>query len=160
MDKRDWIVVILWVVFILSGITATIRFIIKSKKDDPNWKNHVIGTTMIVITLLFAITASAGNLLRHKVVDKQNIGIAYEKDCRYDEAYDVYLDIYNTMGDWSDIKECIDRVKVPAMYMNAQKLESEQNWFDAGMLYSKILEYQDSLERFNFCMEKYLEGTK
>ena len=83
-----------------------------------------------------------------------------EKDCRYDEAYDVYLDIYNTMGDWSDIKECIDRVKVPAMYMKAQKLESEQNWFDAGMLYSKILEYQDSLERFNFCMEKYLEGTK
>ena len=71
----------------------------------------------------------------------------------------MYIWIYTIPWE-TDIKECIDRVKVPAMYMNAQKLESEQNWFDAGMLYSKILEYQDSLERFNFCMEKYLEGTK
>lgn len=160
MDVRDIFVGVLWTVAIMLTCYGLFSFI-KAKAEHEKYSNCyvtpiILGIALLMITMLM----SMANQMRHSLEKEQAIGIQYEEEGRYDEAYEIYLTIWLKMGDWSDIEECMDRVRTPATYMNAGKLELEGKWFDAGMKYAGIMDYQDSTERFNLCMKNYLEGIK
>lgn len=107
-----------------------------------------------MIVIFFGMARATYNNLKAQ----QQVGFEYEQQGEYYEAYQVYLNIYSRMGNWSDIQECIDRVYSPAMYSNATELMKAHNYLDALKIFLELGNYGNSKTCAENCMRAYLES--
>lgn len=98
VDSRDILT------FITIGILILVVIIFLHKRSK-------LSIPIFLFAILYGASIIYANFgIRHPLNERKSEGLYYEEIGEYRKAYDIYTSIYEQMGDWSDIKECIDRV--------------------------------------------------
>lgn len=109
-----------------------------------------------VFIVLSVVICAAFSVYKERTA-RQQAGIEYEQAGDYYMAYWSYRELQEDIGfEWSDLDECIERVREPGLYATAGVFEDAQEWIDAITTYQQIPNYLDSQERIDVCMYRYL----
>lgn len=112
---------------------------------------------MAAMCFVFGILAVMASQIYYDNLEIYNEGILYEENGDWNNAYDVYMSIYNRMGEWKDIKDHIYYVYPRYQYEEGLKAIDENNWLYAFTCFDEATDYLNSEILAEYCYFKYLQ---
>ncbi len=143
------------ILIIVAVIAIVVTVIAISKFRDERYR--VVASAIALILWLLVVGLGWGTYTYSSLMSQRQLGLDYEAAGKYENAYDTYLQIYNKMGDWSDICECISRVEKPVQYTRATELYKHQEYLEALEIFLSLEDYGNSKAMAEKCMRAYSE---